>query len=330
VPEPPAARATSASIAQAFDHLIGAEIDSSFAQIKLETGRPPAPAADTTPTEEVGVLFEELAANHMRPVRDFLIDLRCSEASRDWLDVCEPAVDSLRSSAEKVGLAEVVEALTSFSHQLASARAASPTEIDPASREAILGAHERLVVVMPKAFTLEADRAQRESIIVHSLLMQIPGVRKIALERLYAAGLHDVAGIASARPDELARVTGIEPELAERVVERFRAHRAEIHAASPDAGRTRERNRLAALASELAEQNAQFERASAAWTPEATEEKKRLRQARERTVLEIGVLLARLGEIERLRVVERLPFDRKLEELTAFLKETQGPPGARG
>jgi hypothetical protein len=312
------------SIAQTFDRLLGAELDSTFAQLKLESGRPPAPGTDTAPVEEVRTLFEDLAVNYMRPVRDFLIDLKWSDASRDWLDVCAPAVGSLRQSAEKMDFAELVAALESFARELAAARAASEAVIDGAARDAIFAAHERLVAVMPRAFTLDLDRVERESIIVHALLLRVPDVRKPTLDRLYAAGVNDIASLASARPDELARVTGIPVPVAERIVERFRAYRAEIHAATPDAGRTQERARIGTLLGELADQHARFERASSGWSPAATEAKKLLRRAREETLLEIRVLLARLGEVERLREIDRLPFERKLEVLHVFLKGQTG------
>jgi hypothetical protein len=35
------------------------------------------------------------------------------------------------------------------------------------------------------------------------------------------------------------------------------------------------------------------------------------------------VVLARLGEVERLKEIERLPFDKKLVHLEAFLEEAR-------
>ena len=39
--------------------------------------------------------------------------------------------------------------------------------------------------------------------------------------------------------------------------------------------------------------------------------------------MQINVLLARLGEVARLREIERLPFDRKLDAIRAWLREAQ-------
>ena len=49
-----------------------------------------------------------------------------------------------------------------------------------------------------------------------------------------------------------------------------------------------------------------------------------LRRARHKTLMEISVILARIGEIALLQTLEKVPFDRKLEGLRAYLKEAKG------
>ena len=51
--------------------------------------------------------------------------------------------------------------------------------------------------------------------------------------------------------------------------------------------------------------------------------KKELRKAREQTLLDIQVALARLGEVDRLTQLERLPFEKKLAHLESFLEEAR-------
>ena len=45
------------------------------------------PGQDHTASDlgEVRALFAELAAHHMRSVRDFMIDVKWGEATQDWL-----------------------------------------------------------------------------------------------------------------------------------------------------------------------------------------------------------------------------------------------------
>jgi hypothetical protein len=326
-PEPFAAHEETTSIAQTFDRLLGTEIDSSFAAMKHDSAlpRPLNPSHGVQPSDlsEVRELFEQLAANHVRQVRDFLIDLKWAEASRDWIAICEPAVRSLSRGAENLDLVELRTALDAFGEALTAAGQEGTPTLEGVARDRLLTAYDKLVAILPKAFALDMDRTQRESAIIQSLLLQVPDVRKVTIDKLYAAGLNSLSGLVVARADELAVATGIAPRIAERIVEKFQAYRHELHNASPDATRAGERSKIEALVVELGKQHEAFERAASAWTVEATEEKKRLRHARHKTLMQISVMLARLGEVGRLHEIEKLPFDRKLEQLRSFLKDAQ-------
>src|ERR1019366_7727150 len=70
-------------------------------------------------------------------------------------------------------------------------------------------------------------------------------------------------------------------------------------------------------------ENDDYERAAASWTREASDQKKELRKVREQTLLDIQVALARLGEVDRLGQLERLPFEKKLAHLESFLEEAR-------
>jgi hypothetical protein len=256
-------------------------------------------------------------------VRDFLIDLKWAEASRDWISICEPAVRSLHRAAEKLELTDLRAALETFSEALGAAAADGAPTLEGAPRDALLAAYDKLIEVMPKAFALDMDRTQRESVIVQSLLLQVPEVRKVTIDKLYAAGLNSLSVLVSARTDDLAAAAGIAPRLAERIVEKFQMYRHDLHAVSPDATRAQERAAIEALVTELTQQHEEFERASSSWSAEATKDKQRLRQARHKTLMQISVLLARLGEVGRLHEIEKLPFERKLERLRTYLKDAQ-------
>ena len=85
----------------------------------------------------------------------------------------------------------------------------------------------------------------------------------------------------------------------------------------PDVDRTAEHKRLSELAAQLAELNAAYEGRPGTGH---TRDKKQVRQERTETMLEITMLLARLGEVRRVELLERLPFERKLEELERYLQ----------
>ena len=107
------------SIADTFERLLSSDVERGFDAIERKSD--PGVVRDgvaQTDLAEVRALFAQLAANHVRPVRDFLIDLRWGEATLEWIDVCAPSLKSLRRAAEKLELIEMCAALDAFSAAL--------------------------------------------------------------------------------------------------------------------------------------------------------------------------------------------------------------------
>jgi hypothetical protein len=270
---------------------------------------------------DVRELFAELAANHMRQVRDFMIDVTWGEATRDWASVCEPALRSLRRAAEKLELTELCTCLDDYRGSLEKVLESPDRVISGSTRDLLVKSYGRLLEIMPQAFALESDRTQREAVIVQSLLLQVPEVRKVTIDKLYAAGLTSLEVMFAARADDIAATTGIPLRLAERIVEKVQLYKKEMATVVPDAARSAERERLTTLARELKRQHLEYEQAALAWSEDAGAKKRYLRQARDETLLRIKVLFARLGEVERLSKIERLPYEKKIENIETFLEE---------
>ena len=312
------------SIADTFERLLSLEdLDEGFAKIEGSADASGSHSVALTDLAEVRALFAQLAVNHVRQVRDFMIDLRWRDATLDWIGICEPALRSLRRAADKLELRELCEALDRFSESLKVAQASGGGTIDGDRRDGLLARYEELSTLMPQAFALDLDRTQREAVILQSLLLQVPDVKKVTLDKLYAAGLTTLEALFLATPADIAATTGINEALAARVVERFRAYREQVKAAVPDASRTHERERVAELTARLRSEHDEYERAAQSWTREADEKRKALRKARAQTLLDLQVVLARLGEVERLKELERLPFERKVVHLESFLEEAR-------
>jgi hypothetical protein len=314
------------SLAGTFEKLLGYEVDESFASVAKEMGSAPPPAGIAeADLAEVRSLFAQLAANHVRQVRDFMIDLRWGEATIEWISICSPALKSLRRAADKLELPELVTALDVFWQHLTNtqAQAGGGRTIEGDRRDVILAAYEKLSTLMPQAFALEMDRAQREAAILQSLLLQVPDVKKVTIDKLYAAGLTTLEALLLANSGDVAAATGIDLTLAVRIVARFRDYRDQVVAGVPDATRAQERDRIAKLTARLRMEHDAFVSASRGWSLEDQERKKTSREARARTLLDIQVVLARLGEVDRLKEIERLPFEKKLEHLESFLEEAR-------
>jgi hypothetical protein len=323
----PAHEAPNASIAETFERLLSAdELDDSFAKVEADWWTPSG-AADGKQTasdwEEVRSLFAHLAANHVRQVRDLMLDLRLGEATIDWVGICQPALRSLRRAADKLELKDLCAALDGFSEVLGGASNGGARTIAGEARTTLITWYDELIALMPQAFALDLDRSQREAVILQSLLLQVPGVKKVTLDKLYAAGLSTLEAMLLATPSDVAATTGISEALAAAIVARFREYRDQVRTAVPDATRAHEREKIAQLTTRLRHEHYEYELAAQGWTPEADEKKRALRAARAQTLLDIQVVLARLGEVDRLKEIERLPFERKLAHLESFLEEAR-------
>ena len=266
-------------------------------------------------------LFGELATNHMRQVRDFMIELRWGPTPSTWVAVCEPSVESLRSAAEKVEFDDLASGLGAFAAAMRAVDVTTTTIIEGAAREGILDAHATLAGILPDTFALDGDRSQREAAILHALLAQIPDVRKVTIDKLYAAGLTTLETMLLATVEDLVATTDIPELIAQRIVERFQRYREEMANIAVDETRAHERARIGELVEQLRRQNDEFERAATAWTEDAIQRKKDALLARGQTMLAIDLQLARLGEVALVRELERLPYARKVPRLDVFLAE---------
>jgi hypothetical protein len=312
-----------ASIADTFDRLLSSEdLEEGFASMEKSVAAPGS-APTMTDLAEVRLLFAQLAANHVRQVRDFMIDLRWSEPTVDWVPICEPALRSLRRAADKLELTELCEALDRFSVALSETSASGVKTVAGTAKETLLARYDDLSRLMPQAFALDLDRTQREAAILQSLLLQVPEVKKVTLDRMYAAGLTTLEAMFLATPGDIAATTGIPESLAALIVDRFKAYREQVKKTVPDATRAKEREHIAELTAKLRRECDEYERVSSEWAKGSSEQKKELRKAREQTLLDIQVVLARLGEVDRLTQLERLPFEKKLAHLESFLEEAR-------
>ncbi|HVH43559.1 MAG TPA: helix-hairpin-helix domain-containing protein [Labilithrix sp.] len=313
-PPVPASRAKSRTIA-------ADDLDAGFAAIEGRGEGPALPGTLETDLADVRALFGQLAANHMRQVRDFVIELRWGPTPATWVAVCEPSMESLRRSAEKLEFTVLASGLRDLASAMQAVDVTTTTMIEGTARDRILAAHGALEKALPEAFALDSDRSQREAAILHALLSQIPDVHKVTIDKLYAAGLTTLETLLLATTEDLVATTGIPEILAERIVDRFHRYREEIASIAVSETRAHERAKIVALVDQLRRQNEEFDRAAAAWTKEALQEKKDVVVARTQTMLEIDLQLARLGEIALVRELERLPFARKLLRLDAFVTE---------
>jgi hypothetical protein len=310
-----------ASLQRDLDVAFGAMVEPNR---EIGAPRPPL-VTESRSIAEVRELFTALAANHMRQVRDFMIGIKWGEAPREAILVCEAATQSLLRAAKEMDFTELAQSLEEYATTLKHIGSADAALSDAAASEALAASYAKLAAQLPSVFAFEGERGEREAVIVHSLLQQVPGVQKLTIDKIYAAGLTGLGMLLTAKPDEIAATTGITESVAASIVEKFRHYREEAKRLS-DVKHDAERKRLAELCDALRQAHEQYEANAAGWSDEAHARKKELRQARIDALLQIKVLLARLGEVERLNEMERLPFGRKIDALQDYLRDTKTKP----
>jgi hypothetical protein len=265
-------------------------------------------------------LFADIAANYARPIKNFMFELKRGTATKDWVEICRPAMQGITRSADGMGLRVAAQRMVDFEAALALAEGSEQRILSGELRDLLLWCYEDLVKVMPQAFMIGEEEQQREGIIIHSLLKQIPDVGLITIEKLYRAALTSLDTLYLARKDDLAVATGISVDLSESICLKFKAYRVGLEGNLRDVGEG-QRKRLGEMVADLRRQHEGFVYASEnEWTnPSLAADKRDFRQQRQTNVLWINVLLAEIGELELVNELQKMSFERKVQRLEQYL-----------
>ena len=263
-------------------------------------------------------MFNDVAVVHVAQVRDVMLELRYGDASPSWIESTQPALRSLRTMAAQMELDDLCAALDEFCVAVDTA-IGGRAQITDDGKALVLGRYAKLIELIPAAFELDAERDRREPIIVEALLYQIDGVERRTVEKLFAVGLSRLDALLQATADEIAVVAGLRQELAEAIVEQFRAYKVGSGGslAAPDP--LAERRALGDLLIMLSVQNDEYNHAATKWSDEARARKRDARKYRDQMYQRIKVALARLGERDQLARLERMPFDERIAALDRYL-----------
>lgn len=271
-------------------------------------------------------LFANIAANYAKPVKNFVFELKRGTATKEWIDICRPALRSISRAAESMELKTAAKKMVDFDEALSLAQASEERVLGGEVRDLILSSYEELVEVLPQTFIIGDEEQQREGIIINSLLKQIPDLGRVTFEKLYGAGLTSLDTLFLAKKEDLAAATGIPLWLCERICNKFQQYREELEGTPRDVAQSGYRGRLVELVAELKRQHEGFERASAdEWAnPALANEKRKFRQNRQACVLQINVVLAEMGELDLVNEIQKLSFDRRIQRLEEYIQSTAG------
>jgi DNA repair protein RadA len=301
------------------------DLDAVFASLENQNTEQPVALESSTEEEElnsedqviVEQLFADIAANYARPIKNFMFELKRGTATKDWVEICRPAMQGITRAAEGMALRQAAHKMMDFEAALSLAQQSEQRVLGGEVRDLLMWCYEDLIKVMPKAFVVGEEEQQREGIIINSLLAQIPDVGRVTIEKLYRAGLTSLDTLYLARREELAVATGISVELSERICAKFQAYRAGLEASNRDVKDVGQRGRMAEFVSELRRQHEGFVRASE--DTGLSDQKREFREQRQACMLWINVLLAEVGEVDLVNELQKMSFERRIQRLEEYL-----------
>jgi hypothetical protein len=268
-------------------------------------------------------LFDDLVVANAQPIRDLMIEVRLGEPHAAWVDTCKPAMRAILRSAQGMGFTELVGKAQRFLDALEAASSApatqepggSPPSVRGEARERLIDGYSELIAFFPEAFSLEQESNLREGLIVRSILGKVDGLRRLALDRIYETGMASLGLFYVSRARDLAELAQLPLDLAERVVDAFKAYRLWVSTIAPDRGRLEERRRLAQLTEELAGIVTSYDDPSA--------ERRALRRRRAAISADIQLMLARLGQVARAHELEKQAYAARVQALRSYLDEAE-------
>lgn len=275
-------------------------------------------ANDAKTEQEIRVLFGRIAAQHVAPVRDFVIELGLAPTAKSWLAISRPAVASLRRAGERIHFTTLVAAADAFASALAEAERSPGGFVEGMERDAILMRYRDLEAVLPEAFDVAPTQNRREPIVVHALLAKVAGLGSLGVHKLYSAGITNLASLYRARVDDLVSTTGIEAPVCAAIVDEVQRYRRSRAEQAPEPDHARERGRLREIIDALSDCESRFRAADAA---EDRSAKRRIRRQRDLLIHELDLVLAHLGELDLVSEMAQVSIAGRIRRVDGWLRQ---------
>jgi hypothetical protein len=334
---PPSPALTQAAVEEAFRKLLAAAVSAPGVGDPAHQGSE-ASEADRD-MAAVRAAFERVAVAQLQPVRNFMIELGWGEAQVRWIEQVTPPLASLRRALASLApppqdaqaawdpkLSELAAVLDRFTVALGEVGRGGAGAISGPPRDALAEAYRPLADRLPGAFAIEGERGRREPLIVESLLQQLPELDPLAFGRLGAVGLGRLENLLRVSAEEIAYVAAVPPALAVAVVDKVAEFQRGVPAGV--SGDVAARCPLEPLLNRLDACHQAHERASTGWSEHEVASKRQARRDRERAWLALRAALARLGEVDLVLALDKLPYGRRIEELQHVLRAGTPPPPA--
>ncbi len=276
--------------------------------------------------KEVENLFLSISSAYLKPVKDFIGELKNGAVSKDWIDICLSSLKLIEDAGTKLSYDKVVNIINRFKRLMLLAKGKEAKYISHGIRAQLLKEYANLSLLLPEVFALSKEHStkgsRKDTIIVTSLLKMIPGVGPVTRNKLILAGMNTLDKYYMATPKDLMLVSGIKYEQAEKIVEKFKEYKKSLRVKT-NMFNQREVS-LVKLMEELKmlkEVHKKYKEATrlALYSPEYEKLKNKLKLKRQKVMWKINIILAELEEIRMLEDFKKMIFDRRIDRIEEFL-----------
>jgi len=291
-------------------------------------------AADDEPEIEIKDKFDAVAMACVKPLKDFIRELYRNwkagrETSVSWIDLVEPALMLLASSAEKLGdqtlRATLLSLHTTLRKQKARSQSSGENVFDAEMSQELAVTYLRLCELQPKTFALvagETDLAERKDLLlVKFILRQVPEIDDNLVNKFIFTGWNKFDRFTQATPEEISKAIGITKNIAEQVCLKFYQYRNIYYKDGVDY-----ENRFLAMfelnLQLLQEMHTDVEQAivdEEKGVAGAKEQKDYLKPERQRMLWSLFILLAIREEYDLIQMIQQSVFDMRISLLEDYL-----------
>ena len=265
-------------------------------------------------------LFCQIAATYSVPLKNLIFALQSHTATRNTIEFCRPILHSIRSAAETIKLNKAVQHMEQFDAALAEGQSSADPFLKDEVRKKILDAYGTLAKVLPETFHFGEESRKREDIIIHSLLQQIQGVGWMTFEKLSRSGLGSLHLLVSANPEDLAAVTGIQRKLCGKICNKVQLYFKDAEQRSSQTSQSGYHSCLVGLTNKLRKLNHREKAGAGSGSISPSPHKGRTRsQRRNQLLLEVEIILAELGELELILLLQKASPKKQLQILNEYL-----------
>ncbi|MEW6733253.1 MAG: hypothetical protein AB1489_18135, partial [Acidobacteriota bacterium] len=300
--------------------------------------------AIVTAEDRIREMFDNIAISSVKPFKDFIRELyhnwKAGRAtSLKWIELIEPVITLLSSSAAKMGYQQIAEVMIglqqTIKQQKQLAKTAGHTTFGEEIAQQISVSYLKLCELQPKTFALvmtDEDLAQRKEILLVKLILkQLPEVTERVVNKFLFLGLNTFDKFMDARPDKIAAQIDISKDLAEQICMKFYQYR-NIYYQDGDPDYQQKFFAMFELnlrmLKELHADVEAFVLAEQTGDLSVQERKESLRLERQRTLWSLFILLCIREEYNLVELIQQSVFDVRIQLFDDYLSKLAAMPMA--